>query len=75
MKKQTAASERKELTNRLAMALAESIKTLSPELRGVLLDDLVTALENRLTILNKANQNAQFASTIMECVELETVET
>ena len=75
MKKQTAARKRKELTNRLAMVLAENIKTLSPELRGVLLDDLVTALENRLTILNRATQNAQFASIIMEGTELETIET
>ena len=47
--------DRKELEARLADIFDEKINTLSTELREILLDDLVTAFENRLKVLNKAD--------------------
>jgi hypothetical protein len=47
--------DRKELETRLANIFDEKINTLSTDLREILLDDLVTAFENRLKVLNKAD--------------------
>jgi hypothetical protein len=51
--------DRKELTAKLASAFHENIEQLSTELREILLDDMVTAFENRLNVLNSANIKAQ----------------
>jgi hypothetical protein len=75
MKNKITAKSRKELKNKMAAVFSENIKTLSPDLRNMLLDDLVTALENRLIVLNRTNQNTQFITTITESCEYETIET
>ena len=52
--------ERKELGIKMANALQGNIERLSTELREILVDDMVTAFENRLNVLNhvsKINQN------------------
>ena len=41
---------RKALRNKMAEVFSENIKTLPDEMRYILLDDLVTAFENRLSI-------------------------
>jgi hypothetical protein len=56
--RQITEKDRKELETRLAGVFDEKINTLSTELREILLDDLVTAFENRLKVLNKANDTA-----------------
>ncbi len=50
---------RKQLKNSLAEALNTDIQTLSTEMKDILLDDLVTAFENRLKILEKEQSNMQ----------------
>ena len=75
MKNQITAKSRKELKNKMAGVFSENIKMLSPDLQDAFLDDLVTALENRLRILNKTYNNMQFVTTIMERAEYETIET
>jgi hypothetical protein len=75
MGNQLTGKSREELKKKLAAVLGESIKTLSLDLQDVLLDDLVTALQNRLNILNRAHQNAQFITAITESVECETFQT
>ena len=52
--KQIADKDRKEIEAKLANAFDEEINGLSTELREILLDDMVTAFENRLNVLNKA---------------------
>ncbi len=52
--------ERKELEIKMATALQGNIDRLSTELREILLDDMVTAFESRLNVLNdvsKINQS------------------
>jgi hypothetical protein len=75
MKDQMTAKSRKKLKNKMATVFSENIKMLSADLKDVLLDDLVTAFENRLIVLNRTRQNTQFITTIMESVEYETIET
>ena len=52
--KQIAEKDRKEIEAKLANVFDEEINGLSTELREILLDDMVTAFENRLNVLNNA---------------------
>ena len=52
--KQIADRSRKEIEAKLADVFDEEINGLSTELRAILLDDMVTAFENRLNVLNHA---------------------
>ena len=54
MLKQIADKDRKELEAKLANVFDKKINGLSTELREILLDDMVTAFENRLNVLNNA---------------------
>ena len=56
--KQIADKDRKEIEAKLANAFDDEINGLSTELREILLDDMVTALENRLNVLNKATRKS-----------------
>ena len=53
--KQFADKCRKELEAKLADVFDAEIDGLPTELRSILLDDMVTAFENRLNVLNNAN--------------------
>jgi len=50
--RQLAIKERKELETKFSDIFDEKINCLSTELREILLDDLVTAFENRIKVLN-----------------------
>jgi hypothetical protein len=50
--KQIVDKDRKELEAKLANVFDDKINNLSTELREILLDDMVTAFENRLNVLN-----------------------
>lgn len=56
--KQIAEKDRKELEAKLENVLQEKIDKLPTELRAILLDDMVTAFENRLNVLNRASRKA-----------------
>ena len=53
--KQEVAARRKELEEKMAAVFGEKVTKLSTELQEILLDDMVTAFENRLNVLNRAN--------------------
>ena len=55
MKQQVAFKSRKELEDKMASVFGEKIQDLSTDLQKILLDDMVTAFENRLNVLNRAN--------------------
>jgi hypothetical protein len=57
VKQQITNKGRKELEAKMAKLFKEKIKCLSTELQGILLDDMVTAFENRLNVLNTAQAN------------------
>ena len=54
--KQFAEKDRKEIEAKLANVFDEKINSLSTELREILLDDMVTAFENRLNVLNNVDR-------------------
>jgi len=45
------------LESQMATVFADKIKVLSTDLQKILIDDMVTAFENRLNVLNKAQRN------------------
>jgi len=52
--------QRKELKTKMAEALQENIKDLSTEFQKILLDDLVTAFQNRINVLIRAQQKRNY---------------
>jgi hypothetical protein len=54
LKQEVAPKERRELEAKMESVFGEKIKQLSTELQRILLDDMVTAFENRLNVLNRA---------------------
>ena len=58
MKQEATLKQRKELEVKMASVFGEKIKKLSTELQKILLDDMVTAFESRLNVLNRANAKA-----------------
>ena len=52
--------DRKELEAKMATLFGKNIKGLSAELQEILLDDMVTAFENRLNVLNIAQAEASY---------------
>jgi hypothetical protein len=58
VKQQIELKGRKELETKMAAVFGEKIKGLSTELQEILLDDMITAFENRLKVLNRACSKA-----------------
>jgi len=56
--KQIEEKERKQLEAKFEDALQERMSELPTGLREILLDDMVTAFENRLNVLNRASGKA-----------------
>jgi hypothetical protein len=52
-------TSRKALKNKMAEVLNDDIKTLSAGMKDLLLDDLITAFESRVKVLNQAQSNVQ----------------
>ena len=57
MNQQLAVKGRTELEAKMATVFGEKIKGLSVELQEILLDDMVTAFENRLIVFKHAEVN------------------
>jgi len=56
--KQIAEKDRKELEAKLEDVFQQKIDQLPTELREILLDDMVTAFENRLNVLNQVSRKS-----------------
>ncbi|MGD0451733.1 MAG: hypothetical protein ABSA79_11855 [Candidatus Bathyarchaeia archaeon] len=54
--KQIPSKDRKQMESKLADVFQSEITGLTTELREILLDDMVTAFENRLNVLNQASR-------------------
>ncbi len=52
--------ERNALEAKMAAIFAEKINVLSTDLQKILIDDMVTAFENRLNVLNRAQPTTVF---------------
>ncbi len=52
--------ERRELQSKMAKVFNGNIKVLSTELQKILLDDLVTAFQNRINVLIRAQTKRSY---------------
>jgi hypothetical protein len=52
--------QREELETKMSKALKTNIKGLSTELQRILIDDLVTAFQNRINVLIKAQDKRSY---------------
>jgi hypothetical protein len=52
--------QRKELEAKMANVFKENLKGLSTELQKILLDDLVTAFQNRIKVLIRAQEKRSY---------------
>lgn len=48
---------REAIKTKMASSLSENISMLSPKIQDIVLDDLVTAFENRLKVFNNSKSN------------------
>jgi hypothetical protein len=71
MKHQYNSKNRKEMQLKMATVFSEKIQMLQKELQEILLDDLVTAFENRLAVLNRAQSTITLE--MAEGVKCETI--
>jgi len=60
LKKTLTLKERKELQTKMNEVFKRNIKDLSAELQGILLDDLVTAFQNRMNVLIRAQAKRSY---------------
>jgi hypothetical protein len=60
MTKSLTLKERSELQSKMAKVFNGNIKVLSTELQGILLDDLVTAFQNRINVLIRAQTKRSY---------------
>jgi hypothetical protein len=60
MKKALTHKERKELQMKMNEVFRMNIGGLSAELRGILVDDLVTAFQNRMNVLIRAQAKKSY---------------
>ena len=56
MKVTAKVKSRDALEAKMAIVFSEKIKTLSTDLQQILIDDMVTAFENRLNVLNSTTE-------------------
>ena len=60
MNRLVTSKNRKQIQAKMEAALGENIQSLPTEFKKILIDDLVTAFENRLTVLKCAQTNTPF---------------
>ena len=71
MKGKYGSKERNKLKLKMATVFGENIRMLSAGLQEILLDDLVTAFENRVKVLSKVQSGVQIE--VAEIVDYKTV--
>jgi hypothetical protein len=64
--------KREALKSKLRVAFEETIGMLSAEMQDILLDDIITAFENRYTILLQAQRKIH-ASINIDAISIETL--
>ncbi|MGB9671645.1 MAG: hypothetical protein ACPL0C_04885 [Candidatus Bathyarchaeales archaeon] len=60
MKQDLTLKQRKDLEAKMAKVLKENIRGLSAELQKILLDDMVTAFQNRINVLMRAQRKRSY---------------
>ena len=73
MKQSIARKNRKELENKLAKVFEMDMKALPAEFRKIMVNDLVSAFESRLYVLNRAQSNLNLVVIDEREVQVETI--
>ncbi|MGB9713557.1 MAG: hypothetical protein ACPLZC_01105 [Candidatus Bathyarchaeales archaeon] len=60
MKHNLTPKQRKELEAKIAKTFKENLKGLSTELQKILIDDMVTAFQNRINVLMRAQAKRSY---------------
>ncbi|MGD8545152.1 MAG: hypothetical protein PVH12_03150 [Candidatus Bathyarchaeota archaeon] len=60
MEERLAFKRRKDLENKMTEVFRENISVLSTELQRILVDDLVTAFQNRMKVLIRAEETGNY---------------
>lgn len=60
MKQTMTLKARKELETKMSKALGQNIKGLSAELQRIMVDDMVTAFQNRINVLTRAQARRSY---------------
>ena len=60
MKQSSSLKQRKELEVKMTKVFKENVKGLSAELQRILVDDLVTAFQNRINVLMRAQKKRSY---------------
>jgi hypothetical protein len=73
MKRQYSSKKRNEIKLKMATVFGDNLQMLSTELQEILIDDLVSAFENRLKVLYRAQSNVklEFAESV-NCATIQT---
>jgi hypothetical protein len=58
--RKTKITNRKVLKSKMAEALNDEIKTLPADLKEILVDDLVTAFQNRVKVVREASSDLEY---------------
>jgi hypothetical protein len=66
---------RKALKSKMAEVFGDKIETMPCELQDILLDDLITAFENRLDVLSQAQSSLHYVVRFGMSVSHETIQT
>lgn len=73
MKHENTLRNRKDMKLKMATVFSKKIQMLPTELQEILLDDLVTAFENRLNVLLREQTTVKLE--MAESIEYETIQT
>lgn len=60
MKRNMTLKQRKDVQAKMAKVFKENLKDLSAELQKIMLDDLVTAFQNRINVLMRAQEKRSY---------------
>jgi hypothetical protein len=60
LKRDIRPKQRKELQTKMTKVLKENMKGLSTELQKIMVDDMVTAFQNRINVLNRAQAKRSY---------------
>jgi hypothetical protein len=60
LKRSMTLKQREELEAKMAVVFKENIRALSAELQKILVDDLVTAFQNRINVLIRAQEKRSY---------------
>ena len=71
MNAKLSSKNRKELQAKLATVFNDKLQSLPGEYRGILLDDLISAFENRFIVLSRLQMVSQPRFEINESITLE----